>query len=132
VEDGEASRSVLGVRHDRAQSPESAAVACTAGPTAPGCCPAAQGLDWFRASLLRDSDGDCAHCFLEEPSRQQQQRARGKEGAQLGRDGSSGTRSPVPKQQRGSVLQNCSRRAQLAGPSDMMLHQGNVYVTPHD
>lgn len=89
-----------------------------------------QGLDWFQASLLRDSDGDCAHSFLEEPSRQQQQRARDTEGGQRGRG--SGTRRPVPKQQKGAVLQNSSRTAQMAGPSDMMLHRGNVYVVPHE
>ena len=39
------------------------------GPSSGGGGGGVQGLDWFRGALLRDSDGDCAHEFLEESRR---------------------------------------------------------------
>jgi hypothetical protein len=82
-----------------------------------------QGLDWFRNAMLRDSDGDCAHCFLEEPSKQQpKQQQRGKQHA----------RSRPAKQQKCAALQTCSQKARAAGPSDLILEAGNVFVVPHD
>ena len=110
-------------------------------------CVCMQGLDWFQRTLLRDSDGDCAHHFLEEPCRQQQERRehaqrraeqqqqRRQQQAQGGQQaaGVSPVQQPAAKQQRGAVLQDSSRQAkQLAGPSDMMLDRGNVYVVPRD
>lgn len=101
------------------------------------CC-LLQGLDWFRHTMRCDSDGDCAHHFLEEPCRQQQERQeqqqqrRKQQGAKQN-GGASPMPQPAAKQQRGAVLQDSSRRAkQLAGQSDMLLDRGNVYVVPRD
>ncbi len=60
-----------------------------------GCCqPCLQGLDWFQSSMLQDSDGDCAHSFLEEPCKQQKKKQR-----------SSGSGGGAAKQQPATVLQ---------------------------
>ncbi|EFN50693.1 hypothetical protein CHLNCDRAFT_142616 [Chlorella variabilis] len=90
-----------------------------------------QGLDWFQQSMLRDSHGDCAQTFLEEPlSRQQREREQKQRQGQQGQPSGSSER-PAVRQQKAAVLQNCSCRAKVAGPSDMLVDRGNVYVVPH-
>ena len=96
-----------------------------------------QGLAWFSRALRQDSDGCCAHAFLEEPCRQQVHRRQQPE-RQEQRDagGCGGTSAspegrPAAKQQKGAPLQDSSRRAkQLVGRSDMIVDRGNVYVVP--
>ena len=96
-----------------------------------------QGLDWFQRSMRQDSDGDCAAVFLEEqPSRQEQRRRQQQEQrAAGGGGGGGGSPEAQPlgaKQQRGAELQDASRHMQLAGPSDMLLDRGNVFVVPRE
>lgn len=93
--------------------------------------------------MRQDSDGDCAHTFLEEPCRQQQQRRQQQEQRQQQQGGSGGGGGgpapsvspegrPAAKQQRGAVLQDSSRRTKLVGPTDVIVDGGNVFVVPHD
>lgn len=99
-----------------------------------------QGLAWFQHLMRRDSDGDCAAAFLEEqPSRQEQRRRQQQEQRAVsgGGGGGGGGGSPEAqplgaKQQRGAELQDASRRMQLAGPSDLLLDRGNVFVVPRE
>lgn len=94
-----------------------------------------QGLTWFASSMRQDSDGDCAAAFLEEqPSRQEQRRRQQQEQrAVSGGGGDSPEAQPLgAKQQRGAELQDASRRMQLAGPSDLLLERGNVFVVPRE
>ena len=70
-------------------------------------------MDWFQRGMLRDSDGDCASSFLEEPSRQSKRQQREQQRQQpaaphTGGSSSSDGDSPAPKQQKGAVLQVCA------------------------
>ncbi|PSC71127.1 hypothetical protein C2E20_5568 [Micractinium conductrix] len=91
-----------------------------------------QGLDWFSKSMLRDSDGDCAHSFLEEASQQQQQRRQQQGGAACTRSQQQPRSGGGKQAKQQAALQCKSRGAQSAGPSDLLLDSGNVYVVPHD
>ncbi|GAB4821971.1 hypothetical protein N2152v2_009017 [Parachlorella kessleri] len=75
-----------------------------------------QGLGWVHQRMLKDEDGDVAHEFLEEPAPSQ-------------RGGDSGG-SEHKRQRKG--LQCCVMRLKPAGPSDVLVDKGNVYVVPHD
>ncbi|KAL4458703.1 hypothetical protein ABPG75_013568 [Micractinium tetrahymenae] len=99
-----------------------------------------QGLDWFRHSLLRDVDGDCAHTFLEEEVPQCRAQQAGAAAVQLRPPGNAEQRQQHHDGQRGqqrqpqqrqAALQCTSRGAQRVGPSDMLVDRGNVYVVPH-
>ena len=109
-------------------------IACPKLSVSPPYCPppASQGLDWFSKSMLRDSDGDCAHSFLEEASQQQQQRRQQQGGAACTRSQQQPRSGGGKQAKQQAALQCKSRGAQSAGPSDLLLDSGNVYVVPHD
>lgn len=81
----------------------------------PGGDGGVQGLDWYKASLLKDSDGDTAIDFLSE----------------AGKPHVGDESGPVPKQPRLSSMESHSARALPLGQGGtLVVERGNVTVSP--
>ena len=70
----------------------------------------AQGLDWYRTSLLEDADGDCATEFLEEPRK----------------DTPDADAGPAAKKPHRATLQASSTKASPARVASLRVHRGHV------
>ncbi|KAL4426717.1 hypothetical protein ABPG77_004773 [Micractinium sp. CCAP 211/92] len=101
-----------------------------------------QGLDWFRHSMLQDTDGDCAHTFLEEEAPQCKTQREGAAAVRLQPQGGAEERGgQQARQQPRRHLQHqqaalqaswcTSCQARRVGPNDMLVDRGNVHVVPH-